>query len=112
GGEGWERAARTHYDFRNIEELEDEWLAKLRRTTPRKDDPATLATSAREPADPGPVEGRSRLPASPPPLLLLARWQEGILAVRTPVTSYRVKETKASGKDGGRISLVYEPVQT
>ncbi|HZT79906.1 MAG TPA: sigma-70 family RNA polymerase sigma factor, partial [Gemmataceae bacterium] len=37
--DGWDKAVKEHYDFRDVEALEDTWLAELRKAAPR---PVTL----------------------------------------------------------------------
>lgn len=87
--DGWDKAMKGHYDFRDVEALEDAWLADLRRRT--KAEP--------KPIPPAPVRaGKAGEPDLPPP---------GI----PPVTGLAVMA------EGGRLlrlrelSCVYVPVE-
>ncbi|MBI1918671.1 MAG: sigma-70 family RNA polymerase sigma factor [Planctomycetes bacterium] len=105
--DGWDRAVRA-YNFRDVEALEDTWLAKLRRTPPKKDDPRTVSTILSPASD---AEG-SRFPAGPQPLILPARWDEGKVVIRMPVTATRYREVAVPGKERDRIVYTPETVQT
>jgi RNA polymerase sigma factor (sigma-70 family) len=71
--EGWDTAARTHYGFRGVEELEQAWLGQVRRERAEADrnDPA------------------SRFPSGPAPVMAFARVIDGgLVVVRTQTVAY------------------------
>jgi len=108
--DGWDRAVRA-YNFRDVEALEDAWLAKLRQARSKKD-ASPVSVSTGWPADTPPDADKSRLPAGPQPLILPARWDEGKVIVRTPVTVTQYKQAIIPGKEKDRVVYTPETVQT
>jgi RNA polymerase sigma factor (sigma-70 family) len=108
--DGWDRAVRA-YNFRDVEALEDAWLAKLRRARSKKDaSPVSLSTGW--PADTASDSEKSSGPAGPQPLILPARWDAGRVVVRMSVTSTRYRQVTVPGTEINRYSYVPEWVQT
>jgi RNA polymerase sigma factor (sigma-70 family) len=70
--EGWDTAARTHYGFRGVDELEQAWLGQVRR----------------ERAEAERTDPASRFPSGPAPVMAFARVEDGLLLVRTQNTVY------------------------
>ncbi len=103
--DGWEAAVREHYSYRGVVELEEAWLATFRRPRPGNAPPPVVAGF---PLD------ESLLPTGPQPLVLLARADgEGRVRifVRIPVTSYRLRPAKGTGKEKEGTGYYYEPVR-
>jgi hypothetical protein len=61
--QGWDSAVRTYYRYNSVEELEQAWLAELRRT---KGQPPTYLVSNPRPAG-GPVTGQTMVRLTAPP---------------------------------------------
>jgi RNA polymerase sigma factor (sigma-70 family) len=102
--EGWDRAVKEHYDFRDVEALEDAWLVALRKA-PRPVPPAP-ALHAEEAGEGLPI------PPSVPPVTGVAvidkkgrlRLREvGAVAVYVPVQ----RPLKRDGQDGGDAVTTY-----
>ena len=75
----WDGAARRHYGSRDVDDLEQAWLAQVRRDRPWL-----------EGGDPGPhISGRSPFPSSPPPRMAFAvMTANGALLLRMSTTTY------------------------
>jgi hypothetical protein len=99
--DGWDRAARAHYGFEDVEALEDAWLAEQRK---RRDEKETAALP--RPADAEAPRPPEREPASigPMPVTAVAVVGEnGRIRVQMPVPVY-VPRTSYVVEDGGKVA--------
>jgi hypothetical protein len=120
--DGWDTAAREQYGYRSVEDLEQAWLARVRKSRQEQDDAPAKGVRRQEghvaegPGDSaegaqrGPVERKpaGRLPAGlPPAQALVALDKEGRLTVWRAVTVYQPKTVLVGG---GRSVTGYEMV--
>jgi hypothetical protein len=104
--DGWDTAATAHYGFRDVEALEDAWLARLRAWRDEKETAALPRSSA--PEAPRPPE-REPPPIGPMPVTALAVVGEGgRVRIRMPVSMY-LSRTSYVLEEGGKVA---RPVTT
>jgi hypothetical protein len=99
--DGWDRAAEAHYGYRDVEALEDAWLAERRERRDEKEAAAAPRPSA--PEAPRPPE---REPSSigPMPVTALAVvGEKGRIRVQMPVPVY-VPRTSYVREEGGKVA--------
>jgi hypothetical protein len=99
--DGWDKAAEAHYGFRDVEALEDAWLARLRAWRDEKE-----TTALPRPSAPGAPRPPEREPASigPMPVTALAvAGPKGSIRVQMPVPVY-VPRTSYVLEEGGKVA--------
>jgi hypothetical protein len=103
--DGWDRAVKEHYEFRDVEALEDAWLADLRRR----------ARADVKPIPPAPADGAAHVaipPAVPPVTGIALMTEDGRLNLRVRGTAYAATErARRPGQEGEDRATVYVPVE-
>jgi hypothetical protein len=107
--DGWDKAVKEYYDFRDVEALEDAWLAELRRQA--KTEPKPLPPPPARIADGG-AGGLTVPPGVPPVTGVAVMDKKGRIALLELVTVYVPvsRPVKREGKDDADMVTSYAHV--
>jgi RNA polymerase sigma factor (sigma-70 family) len=99
--DGWDSAGRSHYGYRDVEAMEDAWLADLRR---QREKP--------KPMPPAPARNENELdiPASVPPVTGFAMLSKDGVYLRLREVGCVFAPTEPSSKDGSGAVVAFVPV--
>jgi hypothetical protein len=108
--DGWDKAVQTHYGYRNVEALEDEWLTALLGPAGRSE-PVTDKERGFDRGREKVKESAAGVPrgAAPSPVTTLAVMRaDGSIVLRWPVEFYQPVERKVRRENGeGEMSVTY-----